>query len=345
MLNNKKYLPYSYPKNYKELQKKWLLKNPWVKISSNVIFPLETKVLGTTLYVKERTIINGPMTVKGSALVTIGKYCSIAENLFVISSNHEINKADIQGEFTFATDVNKGPVYIGNNVWCGDNVTILSGVTIGDGAVIGVGSIVTRDIPPFAVAAGVPARIIKYRFSKRIIEKLLDLSWWHWNNKTIEKNLFFFKENINEKNINSLLDKINLQYEEEITSLIFKRKNVTDWLLQGWGKKETDYCWVEKNQAEIILKTKYPKKYRLLFVKVHSYYLPQKITIFINRKKIGKLKVLNQWSQYKINIRNLHKGANILRFVFERGFIPAKLNNKVSDKRTLYCSFKKISLI
>ncbi len=140
-------LPYPPPKNYKKMLDSWLKKNPWVTVGDGVMFPLETKVLGTNTYIKDGTIINGPMVIKGSGNVTIGKYCGIAESLYIISSNHKMDYADVGGMFSEDLDTSKGPVYIGNNVWIGDNVTILSGVTVGDGAVIGAGSVVTHDIP------------------------------------------------------------------------------------------------------------------------------------------------------------------------------------------------------
>ncbi|MFA5770736.1 MAG: CatB-related O-acetyltransferase [Patescibacteria group bacterium] len=345
MLNIKKFIPYPYPKNYSNLLKKWLLNNPWLTIEDGVKFPLETKVLGTSTYIKDRTIVNGPMTIKGSERVSIGKYCSIAENLFLISSNHVINRADIQGEFTIPSDVGKGPIYVGNNVWIGDNVTILSGVSIGDGVAIGTGSIVTRDIPPFTLAVGTPARVVKYRFSRRVIEKLLDLSWWHWNKKTVETNLGFFKVVIDDKNIDYLIKNIDYSFEKELISLNFRNKNTTKWLLDGWGIKEKDTIWAEKRQAEVVLKTKHSKKYQSLIVNAYSYYLPQKVTIFVNRRKIGRLQVSNHWGQYKISIYYLKNGINTIRFMFERGFTPTNLNIKEKDKRVLYCSFKSIKLI
>jgi len=68
---------------------------------------------------------------------------------------------------------------IGNDVWIGNNVTILQGVTIGDGAIVGAGSVVTKDIEPYAVYVGNPARKIKYRFAGEEIEKLLKIQWWN----------------------------------------------------------------------------------------------------------------------------------------------------------------------
>lgn len=69
-------------------------------------------------------------------------------------------------------------ISIGNDVWVGRNTMILDGVTIGDGAIVAAGSVVTKDVPPFAVVGGVPAKVIKYRFPPEMIERLLEIKWW-----------------------------------------------------------------------------------------------------------------------------------------------------------------------
>ena len=141
--------------------------------------------------------------------VTIGNFCSIARNCTIQEFNHItgrcttyyinrnlINAAGRQKfiwEGAEAEDIeSRGPVNIGNDVWVGAQSIILTGVTIGDGAVISANSTVTRDIPPFAIAAGSPAKIIKYRFDHEIIQRLDELEWWYWDDQTIRKNSALF---------------------------------------------------------------------------------------------------------------------------------------------------------
>ncbi len=87
---------------------------------------------------------------------------------------------------------NNKPVIIGNDVWIGGYVSILPGVTIGDGAVVAAGAVVTRDVEPYAIVGGVPARLIRYRFPRKEREKLLKIKWWDWTPEKIEENLELF---------------------------------------------------------------------------------------------------------------------------------------------------------
>ncbi|WP_407305801.1 CatB-related O-acetyltransferase [Acinetobacter sp.] len=78
-------------------------------------------------------------------------------------------------------------VRILNDVWIGDKVIIMNGVTVGNGAVIGAGAIVTKDVPHYAVVAGVPAKVMKHRFTPEIIERLLQLKWWELNDEILKQ--------------------------------------------------------------------------------------------------------------------------------------------------------------
>lgn len=86
------------------------------------------------------------------------------------------------------------PVVIGNDVWIGANVILLPGVNIGDGAVIAAGAVVTKNVDPYAIVGGVPAKVIRYRFSKKCIEKLLRIQWWNWTDEKINDNIELFYE-------------------------------------------------------------------------------------------------------------------------------------------------------
>lgn len=81
---------------------------------------------------------------------------------------------------------------IGNDVWIGANVIILDGIEIGDGAVVAAGSVITKSVPPYAIVGGVPAKIIRYRFEKDKIEKLLILKWWDMDLAYLRKNFTKF---------------------------------------------------------------------------------------------------------------------------------------------------------
>ncbi|WP_414522816.1 CatB-related O-acetyltransferase [Synechococcus sp. R5-12] len=76
--------------------------------------------------------------------------------------------------------VTRGDIVVGHDVWIGYGAKIRSGVTIGNGAVVGMGAVVTRDVPPYAIVAGVPARVVRYRFAPEVIEWLIQLAWWDW---------------------------------------------------------------------------------------------------------------------------------------------------------------------
>ena len=119
-------------------------------------------------------------------VVRIGKKCSIAMNCTFTLSQHLLNRFTTGVSTTHlfkhgkgnSSSFSKGDIIIKNDVWIGVNSTILDGITIGNGAVIAAGSVVTKDVPPYAIVGGNPAKIIKYRFSKDIIDKIEKIHFW-----------------------------------------------------------------------------------------------------------------------------------------------------------------------
>jgi len=123
------------------------------------------------------------------AKLRIGKYCAIAPKVTILLGGEHRSQWISTYPFSLLDDAardlpgypyTKGDVTIGNDVWIGYDALILSGVTIGDGAVIGARSLVSKDVEPYAVVGGIPAKLIKYRFSDSIIESLIKISWWDW---------------------------------------------------------------------------------------------------------------------------------------------------------------------
>ena len=123
---------------------------------------------------------------------TIGRYCSIGRNVIVLNRDHPMDFKSTHAfffnpalKFCDSYLVDSTPLRIGNDVWIAEYVVILPNVTeIGDGAVIGAGAVVNKNIPPFAVVVGNPARVVRYRFPKEIIDELLASRWWE---KSIEE--------------------------------------------------------------------------------------------------------------------------------------------------------------
>lgn len=121
--------------------------------------------------------------------IRVGAFCSIAHHVFMHESFHNIQRTTTYfiernffgTEHPLEAEVSRGPIIIGNDVWIGAGATILSGVEIGDGAVIGAGAVVTRAIPPYVVAAGNPATVVRDRFAPEVTRLLQASQWWTWS--------------------------------------------------------------------------------------------------------------------------------------------------------------------
>lgn len=145
--------------------------------------------------------------------INVGKYCSIGRDCnFFLHANHRpdwvTTSSQLLGPVTheiakmhmeMGHPSCKGDIIIGNDVWIGAKATIMSGVKIGDGSIVGATSTVTKDVPPYAIVAGNPAKIIKYRFTEKQINSLLSISWWNWEEHKIRlESMNMWSTNIDE---------------------------------------------------------------------------------------------------------------------------------------------------
>ena len=138
---------------------------------------------------------------------TVGNYCSIANDVmiglgrhptFLLSTNSVFYKEGITDRFVREIDFKEElRTTIGNDVWIGNGAVVMDGVNIGDGAIVASRAVVTKDVPPYAIVGGVPAKILKYRFEPDIIEALEVSQWWNLSDDEIERVLpIFTKENL-----------------------------------------------------------------------------------------------------------------------------------------------------
>lgn len=169
---------------------------PWVRVGART--SLSEVVMGAYSYV---------VTDSSAAYAEIGKFCSIARDVRINPGNHPTWRA-AQHHFSYrARAYDLGPeddadffewrrshkVTLGHDVWLGHGVTVLPGVSIGTGAVVGAGAVASRDVPPFTIVAGVPARPIRERFPKPVQDALLALAWWDWQDDRLADALEDFR--------------------------------------------------------------------------------------------------------------------------------------------------------
>jgi acetyltransferase-like isoleucine patch superfamily enzyme len=140
------------------------------------------------------------------ANISIGKFCSIGQNLNIYLGGEHYTKYVSTYPFGYMYNnifrldkqydekFTKGNVTIGNDVWIADNVTIMSGITIGDGSIIANNSHVVKNVEPYSIVGGNPAKFIKYRFTQEQISKLLQIKWWDWADQKINSHVTLLHE-------------------------------------------------------------------------------------------------------------------------------------------------------
>lgn len=188
---------------------KWKIKNKNNYTTANTIFPLKNVIVGNYSYGELNVHCwNNPNT-----KLVIGAFCSIASDThFFISGEHDYKKImSYPGKAKFLkipeTDkISKGNIIIGDDVWIGFGCIILSGVTIGQGAIIGAGSVVAKDVPPYAIFCN--NKIIGYRFSEEIINKLCTIDFSSMSREKYLSKINYFDEHIDELNIDFIIKKI-----------------------------------------------------------------------------------------------------------------------------------------
>ena len=175
-----------------------VINNPNIKVGDYTMY--NDFVNDPTQFEKNNVLYHYPIN---HDKLIIGKFCSIAcgAKFLFNSANHNLSSLstypfplffeewDLKKENVTESWNNKGDIIIGNDVWIGYEAVIMSGVNIGDGAIIGTRAVVTKDIPPYTIVGGVPAKIIRKRFSDEVISQLLEIKWWDWNKEKIKNNI------------------------------------------------------------------------------------------------------------------------------------------------------------
>ncbi|MBQ8291231.1 MAG: CatB-related O-acetyltransferase [Clostridia bacterium] len=204
---------------YSQMKRIVFIKKCKAKLSTRIIgncgFEGQNR-LGAKTYLKNTRLGFASYMGDDNAFVNakIGRFCSFGSNIKLVSSTHPITEMISSHPAFFTTDKkqfsfrdNKEKIFeeylknenglcleVGNDVWIGDRVLIKGGVKIGDGAVIAMGAVVTKDVPPYAVVGGVPAKVLKYRFNEAKIKALLQDKWWDKSLEQLKQDADLFIE-------------------------------------------------------------------------------------------------------------------------------------------------------
>ena len=154
------------------------------RLGQQILLNKDVRVLGCDI---------GDMTQIGFAsklfYTSIGKYCSISWDVSIGGPDHRFDNVTSYTWGTVEELCRNTECHIGNDVWIGYDAVIMAGVKIGDGAIIGTRAVVTKDVEPYSIVGGVPAKEIRKRFAPEVIEKIKSLQWWNWPEEKIQKSL------------------------------------------------------------------------------------------------------------------------------------------------------------
>lgn len=211
---------------YTKMKKQNILISNNAIVNKNTKFEGYNKVLDKTIIIDSEigigTYIHNNCTIEKCK---IGRWCSIAPEVKIIIGNHptkdfvtthpaffskrfksslKFENTNVFNEFSYTDDTDRWLCEIGNDVWIGARVSIINGVKIGDGSIIAAGAVVTKDVPPYTIVGGVPAKMIRYRFTMEQIEKLERIKWWNKDIDWLKKNINYFS------NIEKFLEEIHV---------------------------------------------------------------------------------------------------------------------------------------
>ena len=192
--------------------KKWRKANPHNTTSMKNIYDISRVTVGKGTYGRLNISMYDETT-----KVRIGNFCSIADAVsFLAAADHiqtNISTFPFKTKYCGYTHeaVSSGDIIVEDDVWIGHGASILSNVHIGQGAIVAAGAVVTKDIPPYAVVGGVPAKVIKYRFPNDIIEKLMQCDFGKMTDEIIQRNLETCYTSVTRENIDSIISKLQLR--------------------------------------------------------------------------------------------------------------------------------------
>ena len=322
------------------------------KFSENTSFPIAC--IGRDSYVVDSTITNGLdySIPYGKAIynLQIGQFTSIAHGIsFCMGVNHDYLRLCTGVSDLFETNKNennknfseykhKGQILIQNDVWVGHNVTIMPGVTIHNGAVIAANSHVVKDVPPYAIVGGNPAKIIKYRFSEDIIDKLITIQWWNWSNEKIIENGEFFKNISVEKFCEKFYEQA-LESDKKSKKFEIEKSNNTYLFFPDFSE---NYPIWEKVIREFITKFKEEEDSLLLLYISEDYANDNKELIDVFTDFINKI-LLSANAKCKITLCIDKKENEESIFRYTDYFITNRSKDTIAH--SCYCDKNKLTII